>query len=696
MDSGIPVQKIPLFLYILTTMQKNTFFQELKRRNVYKVALTYAIVAWLILQIGSIVFPTINAPAWLMQALLFFLVIGFPIALILAWAFEMSPEGIIRTSSVAAEENPYSDAKKKPLTSNFFIGVLLFIVVGQFVYFNFFSNSSDITTDVIPEAIRSERIAVVPFENLTNDSSLDNMGKIAANFINMGLMDIDDAEVVSPATVLSSMSAFGILPNDPSGRTSFSELTGASNILSGNYYMEHESMIFALQVQDATTGQMRFAFPSISSDQGSKEEILTLLREQVLGYWAARELIETRRIKSPNYTAYELFLDMIGKFPDQVVLEKIISIDSTFYLPRIFFLNLNRARDIPEVNEQHFQFLDRHFDYLSSYEKSWLSFLKNLYLGNSIEAFNSINELRLKYPKDFLVNHESAVTAAEMLNNPELTLEIYQALDRDLFSTKEVGLYYYFRMFHEAHATFKLKGREAIIELLNSFQKQDDENEFMYSLNGLNISMLESNYEKFSNQAKVLCKSQYPLGRVYFFLQLFYKSTLCTEDMRSIIIEQLELRLGVEDPKDPSYANVHAWINLNKKIPLDDHFDYKIYKSDLPEWAYNDLLKIYCLSKIRAGNMDDISEAIKELADLDGPNYGISTLFGSGTAQYNLGVIYAALGEKDIAIQYLRKARNLGVPSWLCQFKYDQALTSLQDMPEFQELNEPIWPKILD
>ena len=88
-------------------MPGNNFFKELKRRNVYKVAITYAIVAWLILQISSIVLPSINAPEWVMQVLLLFVVIGFPIALVLAWAFEMSPQGIIRTTSPASGENPY-------------------------------------------------------------------------------------------------------------------------------------------------------------------------------------------------------------------------------------------------------------------------------------------------------------------------------------------------------------------------------------------------------------------------------------------------------------------------------------------------------------------------------------------------------------------------------------------------------------
>ena len=140
-----------------------SFFHELKRRNVYKVALTYAIVTWLIVQIGSVVFETINAPQWVMQVLLFFVIIGFPIALILAWAFEMSPEGMIRTSSLASEENPYSSRKKKPLTSNIFIGVLALIIIGQFAY-NKYTNKA-----VVNSTNTNLSIAVLPFDNMSSD-----------------------------------------------------------------------------------------------------------------------------------------------------------------------------------------------------------------------------------------------------------------------------------------------------------------------------------------------------------------------------------------------------------------------------------------------------------------------------------------------------------------------------------------------
>src|SRR5881275_2399303 len=81
------------------------FFAELKRRNVYKVAVAYAVVAWLLIQAASILFPTFDAPSWAMKVIVLLLVLGFPAALIFAWAFEITPEGIVRETDVGPGES---------------------------------------------------------------------------------------------------------------------------------------------------------------------------------------------------------------------------------------------------------------------------------------------------------------------------------------------------------------------------------------------------------------------------------------------------------------------------------------------------------------------------------------------------------------------------------------------------------------
>ena len=75
-------------------MNLDNFFAELKRRNVYKVAVAYAIVGWLLVQIATQVFPFLEIPTWVVRLVIVLVAAGFPIALVIAWAFELTPEGI--------------------------------------------------------------------------------------------------------------------------------------------------------------------------------------------------------------------------------------------------------------------------------------------------------------------------------------------------------------------------------------------------------------------------------------------------------------------------------------------------------------------------------------------------------------------------------------------------------------------------
>jgi hypothetical protein len=87
-------------------MTSPSFFAELKRRNAYKVAIAYAVIAWLLIQAASILFPTFEAPGWRMKVFVAIVAAGFPIALVLAWAFELTPEGIKRTEELLRNPAP--------------------------------------------------------------------------------------------------------------------------------------------------------------------------------------------------------------------------------------------------------------------------------------------------------------------------------------------------------------------------------------------------------------------------------------------------------------------------------------------------------------------------------------------------------------------------------------------------------------
>jgi len=112
-------------------MSERNFFAELKRRHVDKVALVYAVVAWLLIEVAWILLPTFDAPAWVMEALVVLLALGFIVAVIISWSFEMTPEGLKRTADVTpGEVLPYWSKRK---FATFVIGVAV-IAFGLLAY----------------------------------------------------------------------------------------------------------------------------------------------------------------------------------------------------------------------------------------------------------------------------------------------------------------------------------------------------------------------------------------------------------------------------------------------------------------------------------------------------------------------------------------------------------------------------------
>ncbi len=114
--------------------QPLSFFGELKRRDVFRVAIGYIITAWLLLQVVDLVLENINAPDWVMQVFMLALAIGFPLAVFFAWAFEMTPEGLKRESDVDRSQSITPQTGKK---LNNLIFTVMALAIAYFAYDKF-------------------------------------------------------------------------------------------------------------------------------------------------------------------------------------------------------------------------------------------------------------------------------------------------------------------------------------------------------------------------------------------------------------------------------------------------------------------------------------------------------------------------------------------------------------------------------
>ena len=115
----------------------SAFWSELKRRNVVKVGLAYGVVGWLVVQVAALVFPLFEAPAWILKVVVTLVVLGLPLALVFAWAFELTPQGLKRSIDVPPEA---STPRRTGRKLEFLITGVLAVAVGLFALDKFALN----------------------------------------------------------------------------------------------------------------------------------------------------------------------------------------------------------------------------------------------------------------------------------------------------------------------------------------------------------------------------------------------------------------------------------------------------------------------------------------------------------------------------------------------------------------------------
>jgi TolB-like protein/Tfp pilus assembly protein PilF len=219
-------------------MDPKNFFSELKRRNVYKVAIAYAVVAWLLMQIATQVFPFLEIPNWAIRLVIMLIAIGFPIALVIAWAFELTPEGLKRTEF--ADELP-----KKPAHNRTWIYVVAIagaISIGLFFLGRFTaapkqSASADLSL---------KSIAVLPFENLSRDPDNAYFADGIQEEILTRLSKIADLKVISRTSTQRFKSA-------PDNLLEIAKQLGVANILEGSVQRSADQVRVNVQLIKAAT-----------------------------------------------------------------------------------------------------------------------------------------------------------------------------------------------------------------------------------------------------------------------------------------------------------------------------------------------------------------------------------------------------------------------------------------------------------
>ena len=278
-------------------MNTKNIFTELKRRNVYRAAVAYGVVAWFLTQLTTQVFPFFEIPNYAVRFVVVALAVGFPIAMLLAWVYEFTPDGIVRTEDLQPAQARSSQRATGRILDFTIIGALLLVIAMLIVgRLPFYRQTS--------ESISQKSIAVLPFENLSRDPDNAYFADGIQDEILTRLSKIADLKVISRTSTQHYKSA-------PENLSEIARQLGVANILEGRVQKSGEAVRVNVQLIKAANDSHLWAdtFDRKLTDIFSVEsEVAKAVADQLRARLTGREEQALAVKPTNNPEAYDAYL----------------------------------------------------------------------------------------------------------------------------------------------------------------------------------------------------------------------------------------------------------------------------------------------------------------------------------------------------------------------------------------------------
>src|SRR5437868_13186286 len=281
-------------------MKINNFFAELKRRRVYSVAVAYVVVAWLLIQVATQVFPFFNIPTWIVRLVVLLTIVGFPIAVVCAWAFDMTPEGIKLEGDVDRKVTRKTGRKLTALV------IIIAAVAAGVTVFRFLHSQQVIEAAKQPPlavAIESKSIAVLPFENRSEDKANAYFAHGIQDEILMRLAKIADLKVISRTSTQHYKSA-------PENLREIGQELGVVHLLEGSVQRAANRVRVYVQLIDARTDAHLWAQTydrDLADVFAIQSEIAKRIADQLQAKLSPSEKNAIERSPTSDITAFDLY-----------------------------------------------------------------------------------------------------------------------------------------------------------------------------------------------------------------------------------------------------------------------------------------------------------------------------------------------------------------------------------------------------
>jgi TolB-like protein/Tfp pilus assembly protein PilF len=282
------------------------FFAELKRRNVYKVAIAYAVVAWLLIQAASIFFPAFDAPPWVMKIFIIVIIFGFPVAVIFSWAFDITPEGIKLESEIEQSKSITRRTGRKVVAVT---SALAVVAAGLLVY-QLVRSKAPVTPRQSEAATvtPNKSIAVLPFDNLSRDPDNAYFCEGVQDEILTRLAKVADLKVISRTSTQHFKSAPENLPQ-------IAKQLGVMHVVEGSVQKAGDQVRVNVQLINALNDAHLWGETydrKLTDIFAVESEIAKTIAESLQAKLTRSEQSSIAKAPTANPEAYELYLK--GRF----------------------------------------------------------------------------------------------------------------------------------------------------------------------------------------------------------------------------------------------------------------------------------------------------------------------------------------------------------------------------------------------
>jgi TolB-like protein/Tfp pilus assembly protein PilF len=288
-------------------MNARKFFVELKRRNIYKVAVAYAVVSWLLIQVATQLFPFFEIPNWGVRLVVLLLILGFPVALILSWAFEITPEGIKRESDIPPNESVTAHTGRKIVG----LTIVLAVIAAGLLAFQLLRSKSASKGTVSPTTVGSaaaeaspKSIAVLPFDNLSDDKANAYFAEGIQDEILTRLSKIASLKVISRTSTQKYKSA-------PDNLRDVGQQLGVANLLEGSVQRIANAVHVNVQLIRAATDEHLWAESynrKLDDVFGVEGEVASAIADQLNAKLSGTEQKAVTDKPTQNTAAYDAYL----------------------------------------------------------------------------------------------------------------------------------------------------------------------------------------------------------------------------------------------------------------------------------------------------------------------------------------------------------------------------------------------------